>query len=343
MAQQQLFGLFSDAGAATEAMEGFRSLGVPENRVTLITSVPYRPHTMGRRHVRHGLGRFTAIGAVVGAILAIALTVGTPLLYPLLQGNQPIIPIPPSLILLFELTMLGIMWVTFGGFFVLNRFPTFGQPANDRRITDGDIGVLVETDSSRLARAEEIFQEAGATHVERLQEHQREDVGQWRLWGFTVLLIVGVVGLLGGLLSYDIIRIPYPSQMIWQDSIDYQEGPRLAAPAEAVPVTGAVLIAGQPGSAPPPADANSLQRGAVLYNMHCLLCHGERGAGDGPISGFWAPTVPRNLLAADMKAQSNEHYFTVITNGFGVMPPLRENLSVRERWDVVNHVRELQK
>ena len=54
-------------------------------------------------------------GAILGLAAGVFLTVGIFLLYPLVQGGQPIVPFPPTLIVLFEVTMLGMMWAAFFG------------------------------------------------------------------------------------------------------------------------------------------------------------------------------------------------------------------------------------
>jgi mono/diheme cytochrome c family protein len=89
-----------------------------------------------------------------------------------------------------------------------------------------------------------------------------------------------------------------------------------------------------------PANPNSLQRGRVLSDINCALCHGPKGDGNGGLSGFFNPK-PFNLTGAQVQALSDQQFFTVISNGFGVMPPLHENLDVEQRWDVVNWVRTL--
>jgi len=50
---------------------------------------------------------------------------------------------------------------------------------------------------------------------------------------------------------------------------------------------------------------------------------------------------PANLTEARFKTMSDGSLYITISQGYGAMPPLRENLNVRERWDVVNHVRTL--
>jgi mono/diheme cytochrome c family protein len=144
------------------------------------------------------------------------------------------------------------------------------------------------------------------------------------------------------LIAYDILKISFPSNMVNQDSTAYEQGPRLAAPAEAVPIQGPVLIAGQPATRPIPATANSLQRGQVLFNINCAVCHGPEGQGNGPLSGFFSPQ-PADLTGERVQSLSNDELFLIITQGRGLMPSLAENLSAGERWDVINHVRTLKK
>jgi mono/diheme cytochrome c family protein len=157
--------------------------------------------------------------------------------------------------------------------------------------------------------------------------------------------IVGVLVAAAGialLFSYDVLRISFPSQMVNQDSVGYVQGPRLAVPAEAIPVQGPVLLADQPAVEHVPATANSLQRGGVLYGINCAVCHGGAGTGDGTLSGFFSPP-PADLTGQDVQELPDADIFLAITQGRGDMLSLAENLSPSQRWDVVNYVRSLQK
>jgi mono/diheme cytochrome c family protein len=264
------------------------------------------------------------------------------LLYPLLQGGQPVLPIPPSLIITIEVTLLGTMWTLFFGFFVVNRLPAFGRPVYDGRITLGKIGVVVRPDQAQTLEVERALREAGAEDLQRLAGRRGPDIRAWVRFAAAVVgvLVVGVgVSLL---FAYDVIRIPFPSQMVNQDSVGYVQGPRLAVPAEAIPVQGPVLLADQPALEPVPATANSLQRGEVLYGIDCAVCHGVDGTGDGTLSGFFRPP-PADLTSQDVQALPDANIFLAITQGRGDMLKLSENLSPSQRWDVVNYVRSLQK
>jgi mono/diheme cytochrome c family protein len=92
---------------------------------------------------------------------------------------------------------------------------------------------------------------------------------------------------------------------------------------------------------PTEADEASLTRGSELYVIHCRMCHGPTGVGTGPVAPFLA-NKPANLTSDVVQSKSDGSFFLTITNGIvGRMPPLNENLTVPERWDVVNFIRTL--
>ncbi len=159
------------------------------------------------------------------------------------------------------------------------------------------------------------------------------------------LLFVAAAAAFGVILlfSYDVIKIDWPSFMEIQPSYRPMENP-LPPPERSIPVEGAVFV---PNSQvlpqnPIKADAASIARGKELFTINCQLCHGETGEGNGPIAAFLINYKPANLTSPQIKAFPDGQIFMVITNGVpDRMPPLNENLTVTERWDVVNYVRTL--
>lgn len=157
---------------------------------------------------------------------------------------------------------------------------------------------------------------------------------------FLLLLGLALLGFVM-LFTYDIIKIDWISMMELQPSYKPMEKP-LGVPAGSIPVEGAAYIAGVGVPVNPvSADEISLQRGAELYKINCVICHGEAGKGDGVIGTFFE-FKPADLTSAVVQETSDGSMFMVISTGVeGRMPPLNENLSVRERWDVVNYIRTL--
>jgi len=339
MAATEVLGLFHEAEPTAETIQQLRELGLSDDQITVMSSMPYRAEMLGRPKPRIVLGPVALLGAVLGLITAAFLTIGVFLLYPLVQGGQPIVPVPPSLIVFFEVTMLGTMWATFFGLLLTNRLPSFKIPLYDPRITEGHVGVLAEVDESLADRVRAVLEESGAHHLHRGRAQTGPDTRFRTFWAVLGGAVV-VAGILILLFVYEVIKIPFPTNMAHQASVAFLQGPRRAAPPAAIPVQGPVLIADEPASQPVPADDASLQRGGVLFGINCAICHGADGRGNGTLSGFFSPR-PADLTGEDVQGLADADIFLVISQGRGPMPSLAENLNAAQRWDVLNFVRTL--
>lgn len=159
-----------------------------------------------------------------------------------------------------------------------------------------------------------------------------------------VLAVAGAVVLAILLIfSYDVIKIDWLSFMEVQPSYQPMEQP-LPVPPLSIPVEGPAYISNLgPPKNPVAADQTSIARGAELFNIHCTACHGADGKGAGPVAPFLQNKKPVDLTGPIAGSLSEGAIFMIISNGTpGGMPALNENLTVRERWDVVNYIRTLQ-
>jgi len=158
---------------------------------------------------------------------------------------------------------------------------------------------------------------------------------------FWVFLTIGVLLGVLELFLFDVIKIDWVSFMEIQPSYRPMENP-LLPPERSIPVEGAVSIPGMGAPENPSAsDEASRTRGAELYAIHCQMCHGATGEGNGPITPFLA-NRPANFTSEVVQSKSDGSFFLSISNGVdGRMPALNENLTVSERWDVVNFLRTL--
>ncbi len=159
-----------------------------------------------------------------------------------------------------------------------------------------------------------------------------------------VFLVVAVLGGIVEIFAYDVIKINWVSFMKISPAHQPMEDP-LPVPSASIPIEGPVSIPNMgPPTNPVPADAASIARGSELFHINCSQCHGVDGKGDGPIANFLQKIKPADLTGPVVSSESDGAIFLVITNGMpGAMPALNENLTARERWDVVNYVRTLQK
>jgi len=163
-------------------------------------------------------------------------------------------------------------------------------------------------------------------------------------WIKRLVALLAVVFVLFGtllLFTYDVIKIDWISFMEIQPSYRPMEAP-LAVPARSVPVEGPAYVAGMGAPLNPvEADDVSIERGRLLYGINCSHCHGPAGQGDGSVAPFLA-NKPANLTLPATQTKSDGALFLAISTGVpGRMPALNENLTVRDRWDVVNFLRTL--
>jgi mono/diheme cytochrome c family protein len=166
---------------------------------------------------------------------------------------------------------------------------------------------------------------------------------KWSLFR-RITLLVGVAVILLGFLSlftFDIIKIDWVSFMEIQPAYQPMNDP-LPVPPDSIPVDGPAYIAavGVPDN-PEPGEAVSVDRGNELFHINCVMCHGPQGRGNGPVA-VYLQNKPADLTGLAVQSLTDGGIFMTISNGVqGKMPALNENLTVQERWDVVNFVRTL--
>lgn len=158
-----------------------------------------------------------------------------------------------------------------------------------------------------------------------------------------LLVVFAVLAVLAGALmlsTYDVIKVQWVPFMGIQPSYTNMEEP-LPVPSRSIPIEGAAYIPGMGAPENPvAADEASIARGAQLYALHCQMCHGVKYDGRGPVGNLLRPFLPANLTLPVVQNKSDGSFFLTITLGVeGRMPALNENLTVRERWDVVNFLR----
>ena len=75
-------------------------------------------------------------------------------------------PVPPGLIIIFELTMLGLMGFAFLGMFVESHFPSYEPVDYVPEISDGKIAVFFKCPEDRQKELEDAMAAMGAESVE---------------------------------------------------------------------------------------------------------------------------------------------------------------------------------
>jgi len=129
---------------------------------------------------------------------------------------------------------------------------------------------------------------------------------------------------------------------IWMDkqpSPKPYQAPALLPPGDSVPVTGRETLTQDslPRNPLSPADA-SPQQGKELFAVNCAFCHGHNSAERGPVGKKLNPPPP-GLDRALLNERSDAQIYKAISLGFGRMPPFKDKLTQRERWQLVIFLR----
>ena len=94
-------------------------------------------------------------------------------------------------------------------------------------------------------------------------------------------------------------------------------------------------------ASPVASDERSIRNGHILFSINCAVCHGDRGAGDGPITKFGFPPIPIGAGSNAATKFTDGYIFGTIRNGRGLMPSYNR-IEEHERWDLINYLRALQ-
>lgn len=124
---------------------------------------------------------------------------------------------------------------------------------------------------------------------------------------------------------------------------DTLEGDRLwpeGPPAEGLP-TGVVIYGDARDADRPQMSAALLRRGQARYRIYCTPCHGESGRGDGLAVQRGLPAPP-DYRQARLRAAPAQHFYDVISDGYGVMYGYGDRIAPEDRWAIVAYVRALQ-
>jgi mono/diheme cytochrome c family protein len=93
----------------------------------------------------------------------------------------------------------------------------------------------------------------------------------------------------------------------------------------------------------PEVNAEMLKLGEKHFKNYCLVCHGEKGGGDGPVAGKFQGVKPPPLLSDKVRGMKDGQIFHIITDGQGVMGTYINHMPFsKDRWAVVAYVRKLQ-
>jgi hypothetical protein len=161
-----LLALFEDIDPAADAIEHLRTLGVQDDQMEVISGIPVLAQVLGRPKRHTNVTRLALGGAGLGFLFGLFLAYGTPYLFALHVGGQPLYPIPPGIILVFEMSMLGLMGSAFIGVFLESYFPAYRPLEYVPEVSNGKIAILFKCAESEKDKFIEAMKAQGAESVE---------------------------------------------------------------------------------------------------------------------------------------------------------------------------------
>lgn len=113
-------------------------------------------------------------------------------------------------------------------------------------------------------------------------------------------------------------------------------------PPGTVPAHGrlATLTAQQSKLAANPlaANATNLRNGKIYYDYYCLMCHGVKGDGNGPVGQGYIPK-PTDLSSRKLAGISDGELYRRMLHGVGHDPVLDQTVQPAHRWPLELYLR----
>lgn len=301
--------------------------GVPEDSIHVLSPLPLSD-AASDRIAGIPLYIVTLLAGLLGIGVGLFFAAGTAVMYPLMTGGKPIVAPPIVGIVSYETMMLVAIVTTFLTMIVKVRATNSEIRFRDARIDEGRIAVAVRVPmfGTVAGAVREVLEQAGAIDVQASVIAEGEEALARRIRpAASVLLAVGLAGAIGGC-SRDM-----------QDQTSYQpqEAPRVHSPEGSIPRSSRRVLRARPTSGGAPEE-----RGAILFRINCVHCHGVQGDGDGPVAPY-LKELPANLKNDEVRAMSDEQIYSVLTEGKDMMPSFKGELSADERLDLARFVASL--
>ncbi len=162
----KLLASFEEIDPAANAVDALHDYQISDTDIEVVSGAPITPAMLGRHHVQSRVPKFAMGGAIAGFSFGVFLSIATPNMYSVYVGGQPLVPIPPSIVVTFEMTMLLMLLSTFIGVFLESVYPNFGKQEYIPEISDGSIVLLFDCPTEKQSAIEQSLRNVGAKNVQ---------------------------------------------------------------------------------------------------------------------------------------------------------------------------------
>ena len=366
-------GIFDTPDQIIQAAE----MAVKEGFTKYDVNTPYPLHGMDRamKLPPSKLG-YVALIFGLSAALATMLVLGwmSAIDYPLVVGGKPLFSFPAYVPVVFEITVLTASIATVVAMlFFFFKLPNIGHPLQGtgymKKVSSDKYGISIPVNDPKLILPDGSFNEsfvikflenAGAKEIAPVYWDEEEINHDNKILEPKFILFLFAVAVLTCGATYFSLNIlmnitPF-NWMADQQKLSAQQRSSIFKNNSGmlVPVPGTVprnsmpyQYTGLPDSAgkslinPIPVSNESLKRGEKKFNIYCSPCHGFNADGASRLNGQF-PNPP-TLHSDKVRNWTDARIFAVITDGQNAMPSYASQLTVDERWSVINYVRSLQR
>jgi Protein of unknown function (DUF3341) len=167
-----LYGLYSDPEKVQVAVDTLNAatseLKFNAKQIIIVSGEPHEGYDFADSHLTSLPYRWAVLGGAIGGISGYFLTTLTQKAYPIMTGGMPIAPGWTDGIIIYELTMLGAILMTFIVLLRGARLPNFKGVIQDPEVWAGKILVgVVDPPQDSQAVLEKCLRQAGATQVKQ--------------------------------------------------------------------------------------------------------------------------------------------------------------------------------
>jgi mono/diheme cytochrome c family protein len=348
--------------AGTVADSGYKKFDV-------LTPYPVHgmDHAMRIKETKIGwVGLAAGLSGTMLALLMIWWMVGVD--YKNIFGGKPYFNFPPSIPIMFEVTvLLSALTITGAMIAWFNRLPAISDPLVDseflKRASSDMFGVYIEAKDKSFDynKIRDLFKSLGAVKVEDVH-YSELDVGKTKnpLKDFKfirTLIIVAVVTSAGTYFVLNVLLYLPPFSFMHDQhklkpqtfSTFFKDGYSNRKPVEGTVARGFIPyeFKGMPDSLLKPfvnplePTKEVIERGRNRFGIYCSPCHGYYGRGDSRLRGQF-PNPP-SLLSEKVRNWKDYNIYHVITNGQNNMPSYERQVPRDDRWAIIHYIRVLQR
>ena len=283
--------------------------------------------------------------------------------YPLVIGGKPYFALPAFVPITFEFTVLtAVLSTVFGLIAVVFNLPFNSHPLHDtnymKNVSSDKYGIVIEAEDSLFEKEKviELLKSLGGKNIELVYYPEKEEFKVFQPWFMVFLAVIAILTAGSTYITLNkLMYLPPFDFMLNQNkgsaqakSTFFYDKREMRPPVKGTVPRNFIPYAYEGQTDPKEVLANPilptnkvLELGQKKFLTFCSPCHGDYGDGDSRLMGQF-PAGP-TLHSARVIGFSDGHIYNIITNGQNAMPSYARQITMEQRWAIINYIRVLQR